>query len=222
MGSTNGEDNEKPVHSVTVQGFYMGEFEVTPREWQDIMGSNPSRFKGDSLPVEPVSWYDVGEYCNRRSVKEGLTPAYGGSGEHITCDFNAGGYRLPMEAEWEYAAKGGGKDPMVYEYAGSNSPGNVAWYTENSGGSTRQVGTKQPNSLGLYDMSGNVWEWCWDWYGDYSGGAQTDPRGPASGANRVMRGGCWYDSATYVRSALRNYYTPSSRSSNVGFRLVRP
>jgi formylglycine-generating enzyme required for sulfatase activity len=221
MGSSNGEDREKPVHNVTVQGFYMGKYEVTQREWQEIMGSNPSNRKGDALPVERVSWLDAVEYCNRRSRREGLAPAYRGSGENISCDFSAAGYRLPTEAEWEYAAKGGNKDPMAYEYAGSNSPGGVAWYTDNSGGSTHQVGTKQPNSLGLYDMSGNVWEWCWDRYGNYSGSAQTDPQGPSTGLYPVVRGGSWYSSARYVRSAYRGNNTPSYRDGNIGFRVVR-
>jgi formylglycine-generating enzyme required for sulfatase activity len=221
MGSTNGEDNERPVHSVTVQGFYMGKFEVTQREWQDIMGGNPSRWKGDALPVAMVSWYDAVEYCNRRSVKEGLVPAYRGGGETITCDFNASGYRLPTEAEWEYAAKGGGKDLLVYEYPGSNSPENVAWYKDNSGGSTHQVGTKQPNSLGLYDIGGNVYEWCWDRYGNYSESAQTDPRGPSAGDRRMMRGGAGSTSARTVRSAYRLLSPPSDRYNDVGFRLVR-
>jgi formylglycine-generating enzyme required for sulfatase activity len=222
MGSSNGEDREKPAHSVTVQGFYMGEYVVTQREWQEIMGSNPSKWKGDALPVEQVSWFDAVEYCNRRSQREGLAPAYRGSGENITCDFSATGYRLPTEAEWEYAAKGGNKDPMVYEYSGSNSPGGVAWYTDNSGGSTHQVGTKQANSLGLYDMSGTVWDWCWDRYGNYSGSAQTDPRGSSTGANRVMRGGSWLNGARFVRSAYRYDSGPSSRYYDIGFRLVRP
>jgi formylglycine-generating enzyme required for sulfatase activity len=221
MGSTNGENDEKPVHSVTVRGFYMAEYEVTQREWQEIMGSNPSIRKGDAMPVENVSWLDAVEYCNRRSQREGLVPAYRGNGENISCDFSATGYRLPTEAEWEYAAKGGNKDPMAYEYAGSNSPGGVAWHTDNSGGSTHQVGTKQPNSLGLYDMSGNVWEWCWDRYGNYSGSAQTDPRGPSTGAYRVLWGGSWSYSARYVRSADRYNTPPSGRSSRIGFRLVR-
>jgi formylglycine-generating enzyme required for sulfatase activity len=219
MGSTNGDDDEKPIHSVTVRGFYMGEYQVTQREWQDIMGSSPSRFKGDALPVEQVSWLEAVEYCNRRSVKEGLVPAYGGSREDITCDFSASGYRLPTEAEWEYAARG--RDPAVYEYSGSDSPGNVAWYTGNSGRQTHEVGTKQSNSLGLYDMSGNVDEWCWDRYGNYPESAQTDPRGPADGADRVMRGGSWNGSARGVRLTYRNRNASSYRNRSIGFRLAR-
>jgi formylglycine-generating enzyme required for sulfatase activity len=222
MGTTNGDSDEKPVHTVTVKGFYMGKYEVTQKEWREIMGSNPSYFKGDNLPVECVSWNEAIEYCNKRSLKEGLTPAYRGSGNSITCDFNATGYRLPTEAEWEYAAKGGNQDYLTYEYAGGNSADSVAWYDGNSGSKTHPVGTKQPNSLGLYDMSGNVWEWCWDWYGSYSSESQTDPTGVSSGTTRVSRGGGWINSAADVRAAGRISGTPLNRNYCLGFRLVRP
>jgi formylglycine-generating enzyme required for sulfatase activity len=222
MGSESGESDEKPVHEVTVKGFYMGKYEVTQREWFEVMGTNPSYFKGENLPVEQVSWQEAIEYCNRRSMKEGLTPCYRGSGNSITCDWKANGYRLPTEAEWEYAAKDGVQNFLTTEYAGSNSVGAVAWYDDNSGGSTHPVGTKAGNALGIYDMSGNVWEWCWDWYGDYNGRAQTDPRGPASGSNRVARGGSWIRAASYARSANRGDGAPSGRYSGLGFRLVRP
>jgi formylglycine-generating enzyme required for sulfatase activity len=222
MGSTNGESNEKPVHQVTIsKAFYMSDHEVTQKEWVEIMGSNPSWFKGDNLPMEQVSWYDAIEYCNKRSIKEGLTPVYSGSGNNIRCDFKASGYRLPTEAEWEWAAKGGDKDFMIYEYSGSNSVDGVAWYSGNSGSRTHAVKTKGANGLGLYDMSGNVWEWCWDWYGSYSSGSQTDPAGVAGGSNRVLRGGSWYDYAQSVRSAYRSYYTPSYGYGILGLRLVR-
>ena len=216
-------DREKPVHQVTIsKGFYMSDHEVTQKEWTEVMGTNPSYFKGDNLPVENVNWYEALEYCNKRSIKEGLTPVYSGSGDYITRDSKANGYRLPTEAEWEWAAKGGGKDFMVYEYSGSNSVDAVAWYSGNSGSMTHPVKTKMANSLGLYDMSGNVWEWCWDWYGGYSSGAQTDPAGASSGTYRVFRGGSWYFVAEYVRVAYRNGDTPSYRNSSLGFRLVRP
>jgi formylglycine-generating enzyme required for sulfatase activity len=220
MGSTSGDSDEKPVHSVTVKSFYMGNYEVTQQEWVEVMGSNPSIFKGDNLPVENVSWYEAVDYCNKRSLKEGLIPAYRGSGDAVTCDFGASGYRLPTEAEWEYAARGGNRKAS-YMYAGGNSPDAVAWYGANGGGCTHPVGTKQPNSLGLYDMSGNVFEWCWDRYGHYGSGGQTDPRGAASGSNRVDRGGSWGGAAVLVRSANRDSSTPYYRSSLLGFRLVR-
>jgi formylglycine-generating enzyme required for sulfatase activity len=186
------------------------------------MGTNPSYFKGDNLPVEQVSWHDAIEYCNKRSLREGLTPAYRGSGNSVTCDFNASGYRLPTEAEWEYAAKGGDKTYLTTEYSGSNNVESIGWYDGNSGNRTHPVGTKQPNDLGIYDMSGNVWEWCWDWYGAYTGGSQTDPAGAASGSGRVRRGGGWGDSAGDLRSAYRGLNTPTGRGSSSGFRLVRP
>jgi formylglycine-generating enzyme required for sulfatase activity len=221
MGSNNGEDDEKPVHTVTVKSFYMGRTEVTQREWAELMGSNPSEFKGDNLPVETISWHEAIEYCNKLSLKEGLAPAYRGSGDDITCDFNATGYRLPTEAEWEYAAKGGTKDSITYEYAGSNSVNSVAWYDGNSGSRTHPVGTKQANSLGLYDMTGNVNEWCWDWYEGYSGGSQSDPTGASMGTYRIFRGGFWFGPAAYARSADRNGDIPFNRNVNVGFRVVR-
>ena len=219
MGSNNGDSDEKPVHTVTVSSFYMGKYEVTQKEWTAVMGSNPSSFTGDNLPVENVSWYSAVEYCNKRSQREGLTPAYTVSGTNVTWNKNANGYRLPTEAEWEYAAKGGNGSPGNYTYAGSNNADEVAWY---SGSKTQNVGTKKPNGLGLYDMSGNVWEWCWDWYGSYSSAAQTDPAGASSGSTRVLRGGSWGRTAEYVRSASRGDYYPSDWILNIGFRVVRP
>jgi formylglycine-generating enzyme required for sulfatase activity len=220
MGSADGERRETPVHTVTVSGFYMGKYEVTQKEWREIMGSNPGAFKGDDRPVEQVSWYEAVEYCNRRSVQEGLTPAYRGSGDGITCDFTASGYRLPTEAEWEYAAKGG-RDAPGAEYAGGNDADAVAWYGDNSKKQTHSVGTKEPNSLGLYDMSGNVWEWCWDWFGSYGSGSQTDPRGASPLSTRVNRGGSWTSTARSLRSACRSGYPPSGRDAGLGFRLAR-
>ncbi|MHC6201932.1 formylglycine-generating enzyme family protein [Breznakiellaceae bacterium SP9] len=222
MGSTNGESDEQPVHQVSIsKPFLMGKYPVTQKEWIAVMGSNPGYWKGDTLAVEDLSWFDAVEYCNKRSQKEGLTPVYSGSGDTITCSFNANGYRLPTEAEWEWAAKGGGKDFIVTEYSGSNHAGTVAWYRDNSGGRTHEVGTKAPNSLGLYDMSGNVWEWCWDWFGDYSSADQTDPLGAASGSDRVLRGGSWRNHAANLRSANRYSTAPVGRYANVGFRVVR-
>ncbi|MDP3115426.1 MAG: bifunctional serine/threonine-protein kinase/formylglycine-generating enzyme family protein, partial [Candidatus Cloacimonadaceae bacterium] len=203
MGSNDGESVEKPVHQVTVSSFYIGKYEVTQKEWTAVMGSNPSYWKGDNLPVERVSWYDAIDYCNKRSLKEGLKPCYsiGGntkpsswSSGTIACDWTANGYRLPTEAEWEYAARGGNKS-KGYDYSGSNDINTVAWHYDNSGNKTRDVGTKSANELGIHDMSGNVWEWCWDWYDEeyYGKSPSSDPRGASSGDYRVLRGGSWND-----------------------------
>jgi formylglycine-generating enzyme required for sulfatase activity len=226
MGSSEGERHEKPVHQVTISTpFFMGKYEVTQKEWVEIMGTNPSNFEGDDLPVEQVTWHETIDYCNKRSLAEGLVPAYSGSENSILCNFQASGYRLPTEAEWEWAAKGGGKDLIIYLYSGSSNVDAVAWYNGNSGNKTHPVGTKAPNSLGIYDMSGNVWEWCWDWYWDwndvYSSAAQTDPAGVASGVGRRGRGGSWDYDARYLRSAFRGGDIPSLRRGDIGFCLVR-
>jgi formylglycine-generating enzyme required for sulfatase activity len=224
MGSNSDFDDERPIHTVTVSSFYMGKYEVTQEEWTAVMGTDPGNFKGEDLPVEMVSWFDAVEYCNTLSIKEGLRPAYSGSGDNIVCDFTASGYRLPTEAEWEYAARGGNKNNLSYEYSGSNQPGAVGWYYSNSENRTHPVGSKSPNILGLYDMSGNVYEWCWDWYGIYSSDSQTDPRGPAIPLSaddpRVARGGSWENGARYLRSAYRGGKDPSNRINALGFRVV--
>ncbi|GHT82048.1 hypothetical protein FACS1894137_00230 [Spirochaetia bacterium] len=217
-----GRSDDEVQHQVTVSGFYMGKYEVSQAEYKAVIGNNPSYFKGANRPVEWVSWLDAIEYCNKRSIKEGLAPAYRGSGNDIVCDFSASGYRLPTEAEWEYAAKGGIKNYLTYEYAGGNNVDPLGWYTDNSREHTHNVGKKAPNSLGLYDMSGNVWEWCWDWYGEYSKEDQTDPAGAASGSNRVLRGGGGGNYAQSLRSANRESNAPSRRSDSYGFRVVRP
>jgi formylglycine-generating enzyme required for sulfatase activity len=223
MGSPSSESgrdiDEGPQHQVTVSSFFMGKYEVTQREYQAIIGTNPSNFRGDNLPVENVSWYDAVEYCNRLSQREGLTPAYTISGTNVTWNRNANGYRLPTEAEWEYACRAG----TTSEYnTGPSIRDDTGWYSGNSGGRTHPVGEKPPNAWGLYDMHGNVWEWCWDWHGNYSTNAQTDPMGASSGSIRVLRGGWWGDAARGVRSAGRDFSTPSYRSEYVGFRVVRP
>ena len=237
MGSPSSEEgrfNNEVQHQVTVSSFYMSRYEVTQKEYQDIMGTNPSSFKGDNLPVEIVSWYEAVEYCNARSRKEGLTPAYtidksqsdpNNSNRYddlkwlVTWNRNANGYRLPTEAEWEYACRAG--TTTAYS-TGASISDNTGWYEANSGNTTHPVGQKPPNAWGLYDMHGNVWEWCWDWYGDYPSTAQTDPVGASSGSYRVLRGGSWSVSAQVVRSAFRSYFTPSYRYYGLGFRLVRP
>ena len=199
MGSNYG--SEKPVHSVSVSSFYMGETEVTQALWEAVMGSYPSGFEGDDLPVEKVSWDDCQEFVQKLSQLTGRT------------------FRLPTEAEWEYAARGG-KYHSGYKYAGSNDINYVAWCFSNSGSKTHAVATKQPNALGLYDMSGNAWEWCSDWYGSYSGSAQANPTGPSSGSYRVIRGGSWLSDARYCRVSARENNTPYYRYDFIGFRLA--
>ena len=220
MGSTDGNPDEKPVHQVTVSTFYMSRYEVTQGEWHEVMRSSPSRFSGDNLPVEQVTWFDAVKYCNRRSEKDGLKPVYRINGTSVTADWDANGYRLPTEAEWEYAARGGNAS-NGYLYAGSDNADEVAWYDDNSGDKTHPVGRKAPNELDLYDMSGNVWEWCWDWKVPYSSGSQINPRGPASDSYRVSRGGSWYDNAGYLRLANRFIISPGNSDDYLGFRLVR-
>ncbi len=188
------------------------------------MGTNPSYFKGDDLPVEQVSWYDAVEYCNRLSRREGLTPVYTGSGSSIRCNFSANGWRLPTEAEWEYAAKGGNKG-RGYEYSGSYRIDDVAWYDSNSGGKTHIVGLKKPNDLGIYDMIGNVYEWCWDWFilTYYSRSPSSNPTGPESlvAKLRLSRGGAWDFNADICNTTYRGRHKPSYRNNAVGFRTVR-
>ncbi len=195
--------NESPTHSVTLSNFSIGKYEVTQAEWQAVMGSNPSNFTGDNLPVECVSCNDCQTFITKLNTLTGKN------------------FRLPTEAEWEYAARGGSKS-QGYKYAGSDNIDDVAWYTSNSGSTTHAVGTKQPNELGLYDMSGNVWEWCSDWYGSYSSSSQTNPTGASSGSYRVYRGGSWSNSAGYCRVSDRSYDTPGFRFSLLGLRLALP
>jgi formylglycine-generating enzyme required for sulfatase activity len=208
MGATSeqgseAESDEKPVHSVTLSNYYIGETEVTQALWQAVMGSNPSYFKGDNLPVENVSWNDCQEFIRKLNQKTGKN------------------FRLPTEAEWEYAARGG-KKSRGYKYSGGNTLGSVAWYGDNSGNKTHTVKTKSPNELGLYDMSGNVWEWCQDWYGNYNSGSQTNPQGPSSGSSRALRGGGWDNIAWSCRVSSRYINYPGIRFYYYGFRLALP
>ena len=195
-------DDEKPSHRVTLNDFSIGKHEVTQAQWRAVMGSNPSNFKNcDQCPVEQVSWEDIQLFLTQLNAKTGKK------------------YRLPTEAEWEYAARGGNQS-NGYKYSGSNVLSDVAWFTDNSDSKTHPVGGKRANELGLYDMSGNVWEWCQDWHGAYSSSTQTDPVGAVSGSYRVNRGGSWYSSARFCRVSYRSVSTPTYRYGNVGFRLA--
>jgi formylglycine-generating enzyme required for sulfatase activity len=206
MGSASGGDSdERPVTRVTIsRPFWLGATEVTQRQWQAVMGNNPSNFKGENLPVEQVSWNEAMEFCRKLTERE---RAAGRLPEGYV-------YTLPTEAQWEYAARAG----TTGDYGGTGRLDDMGWYTSNSGGSTKPVGTKQANAWGLYDMHGNVWEWCLDWYGTYPGGSVTDTTGPASGSPRVRRGGSWWGTADNCRSAVRFGHTPGNRFANLGFR----
>ncbi len=193
-------EDEKPVHQVTVNSFQIGKYEVTQRLWKAVMGNNPSKFKGDNLPVENVSWNDTQEFIRKLNEQTGRN------------------YRLPSEAEWEFAARGGNKS-KGYMYSGNNNIYAVAWSWSN-GHKTHPVGTKQPNELGLYDMSGNVWEWCQDWYGNYNNISQTNPTGSSFGSNHVIRGGGWCFDAYYCRPTKRYSCIPNYRYYGLGFRLA--
>ena len=251
MGSNVGYDSNKPVHEVTItKPFYMGKYEVTQAEYEQYCSygsSSPSSSygDGDNYPAYYVSWYDALVYCNKRSMAEGFTPCYSISGSTdpskwgtvptssnntwnaVVCNWNANGYRLPTEAEWEYAARAEDNTVASLTYSGTsdvNKLGEYAWYSSNSNSKTHEVGTKKANGFGLYDMSGNVWEWCWNWWtNSYDAEAEggSDPTGASAGSYRVYRGGSWDFSASFASVSIRYYYYPYDRNYNLGFRVVR-
>jgi len=250
MGSidANAGADEASEHIVTLDSFRISRHEVTQSLFQDIMGYNPSWFVeagvSDDYPVESLSWYDAVEFCNNISLRDGLDPVYTitmriPATGHITsatvvAEFEfpseadgtrkpKNGYRLPTEAQWQYAAIG--KTGNTYVWGDSNLAATVAanaWLNVNSGNSVHTAGLKRANSLGLYDMAGNVWEWCWDWYGPYTEAAATNPLGPESGSYRVLRGGGWSDPLSSMRAATRLHLDPGTASTNIGFRVVAP
>ena len=204
MGSDTGESDEKPVHSVTLSSFNIGKYEVTQAQWKAVIGNNPSNFSECSdCPVETVSWNDVQDFIRKLNEQTGMS------------------YRLPTEAEWEYAAKGG-KSSRGFTYSGSNDLNSVAWNSSNSGVRTNAVGRKKANELGVYDMTGNVWEWCSDWLDTYNSYSETNPRGPVLGSICVFRGGCWNDDLYGCRSGFRLGFSPEYGTKDLGFRLVLP
>jgi formylglycine-generating enzyme required for sulfatase activity len=207
MGCTNEQKkecngNEKPTRQVTLSGFYIGKYEVTQAQWLSLMDSNPSYFPGDSLPIDAINIADIEEFLQKLNARSGKN------------------YRLPTEAEWEYAARGGRKSKAT-KFSGAANINEVAWYESNSGRHPHPVGIKTPNELGLYDMSGNVYEWCQDWYEDnYTYALKDNPTGPTEGTTRVMRGGNWEEDAHSNRVSYRTDNTPSDRFNSVGFRVV--
>ena len=248
---TAGSGDVAPVSTVTLTGFYIGRFPITQEEFYAVMGFNPSwhtiargnpPWTGETdarRPVEAMNWYEAIVFSNRLSIMAGLTPAYSIRG-HTNPDYwgpvpgawseiwnaveivgGSTGYRLPTEAQWEFAAKGGSTGER-FTFAGSNDADMVAWHSGNSGGRTREVGRLAANGLGIHDMSGNVWEWIWDWGGSYTSKPKTDPAGVPSGSFRVLRGGSWFSPDGNVRSVFRLIDDPSSWDGNVGFRVVRP
>ena len=238
MGNTSYEKDEKPVHNVTLSSFYVTQTEITQEQWRVVMDSDPSLLKGVTLPIENVSWYDAIVFCNKLSKMVNMTPVYSLEGKTdpdewnytpcqggilngtISMNINANGYRLPTESEWEYAARGG-KKSKGYKYSGSNKLKEVAWYVENRDNETQKLRLKKSNELLLYDMSGNVREWCWDLYGSYTKELQKDPTGSTAGSFRIWRGGSFNDFDVDCRVTKRGHANANESSNNLGFRLVR-
>ncbi|MDR1903705.1 MAG: SUMF1/EgtB/PvdO family nonheme iron enzyme [Treponema sp.] len=209
-------DDDEAQRPIQVRGFYIGKYEVRQKEYMDVMGNNPSRFKGPNLPVEQVSWYDALEYCNRLSIKEGLIPAYTINGAVVSWNRDADGYRLPTEAEWEYACRAGTNS--AYSLIIKNNKQHANY----NGKGTVDAGSFPPNIWGIYDMHGNVWEWCWDIYGPYNLTTQNNPEGASTGIYRVERGGSWSNGIRELRSSNRAYHDPAGRGAYLGFRVIRP
>ena len=231
-GSYLGYVDETPIHQVTITSdFFIAKYEVTQKQYESIMGSNPSYFKGEEQPVETVTWINAIYYCNKLSERDGLIKCYTINGTNVKCDWIANGYRLPTEAEWEYACKAGTSNDFYngfltneYCFPLDSCLDEIGWYCGNYGSSTHDVGLKLPNAFGLYDMHGNVWEYCWDWYGNYDEKVAYDPQGADTGQGRVIRGGAWIDHTKNCRSSVRyaDFPTDYEKFKNkYGFRLVR-
>ncbi|MDR0402694.1 MAG: formylglycine-generating enzyme family protein [Treponema sp.] len=234
MGSSEGAFRQtERIHEVSLKSFFISETEITQELYQAVMNQNPALFKGAEYPVENVSWFDAVKFCNALSEQLGFAPAYTIDGDTVSWDRGSRGFRLPTEAEWEYAARGGQNGflgeltragyagSLTVNYTGNLTIGDAAWYAANSGRRTQPVRKKFPNELGLYDMSGNVWEWCWDWFGDYPSDSVYDPEGPPSGRNRVFRGGAFVNPVNQLRVSFRVGNPPSSKANSVGFRIAQ-
>ena len=236
MGENGIGEEEKPSHRVSISSFFIAEVLVTQELYRSITGKNPSQFEGVQHPVEQVNWYDAVAFCNQLNKLLKLPVPYSGEGKGTKCNFHCAAFRLPTEAEWEYAARGGnvethsraslpGKSKQ-FEYSGSDNLNKVAWYDKNNNYETKPVGLKFPNRLGLYDMSGNVWVWCWDWFDNHyynqcsKHSLTPNPVGPEKGHRRVLRGGSWNGGAGRSRLADRSSYTPDRRWGSAGFRLL--
>jgi formylglycine-generating enzyme required for sulfatase activity len=224
MGNaTTGDQNERPVHQVTVGAFLIARTETTRAQYKALGFTPPAKPKaGDDEPVAKLGWLDAIAFCNALSAREGLDAVYTVKGKKATADFTRNGYRLPTEAEWEYAARSAGADRL--DYAGSNLAREVSWYDEDSNRTVQPVATKAPNALGLYDMSGNVWEWCWDIFAKYTAKAQMDPVGPEpskSSSFRIIRGGSVNYNDSSSRVGFRMARDPETRQADIGFRVVR-
>ncbi|MDR0971557.1 MAG: formylglycine-generating enzyme family protein [Bacteroidales bacterium] len=194
--------DESPVRKVTLSNFYISKYEITQKQWQVVMNATPSKSgQWEDYPVTNISWYEVQEFCQKLNEMTGKK------------------YRLPTEAEWEYAARGGNKS-KGFKFSGSDNLDNIGWFATNCQYDTHPVGQKEPNELGIYDMSGNVWEWCSDFFAKYPSKNEKNPQGPSQGKSKIFRGGSWRSHITYCRNTIRNYFIPTNKSNTVGFRLV--
>ncbi|MDD4309312.1 MAG: SUMF1/EgtB/PvdO family nonheme iron enzyme [Candidatus Cloacimonetes bacterium] len=218
--SPDADDDEFPLITIKVDAFYISEKEITQAEWQMVSPHNPSQFKDSDLPVENVSFYDAIEFCNAKSSKDGYKPCYEYYDTEVVCDFAADGYRLPTEAEWELASKSGMQRDFSL-FSGSNNADEVGWYNSNSNARSHAGAQKKPNQLGIYDLSGNMFEWVWNWYAPYSYKIADPFNGPNSGTDKVIRGGSWYHPMSEMRVSNRNFAKPYTKAGFIGFRVVR-
>jgi len=216
MGSESGTTDEMPVHDVNIDSLFVSRYEITQLQWKSVMETIHEEYLGDDYPIANVGWYMAVDFCNKLSKIELLETCYSYKGNSVICDFEANGYRLPTEAEWEYLCRAGTTDDFY-----TSDINTVAWYAENSGFNRHPVGKKSANNFGLFDMHGNLWEWCWDWYDEnyYEISPKDNPQGPLNGTKDVIRGGSYADDILYLRSANRTY--PHNDSILCGFRIVR-